>query len=148
MEIASSAPIDPKTILVVDDEVAVLTVVACMLQGGGYNVILAPNADTALRLAGQQSVSIDLALLDVVMPDMSGPDLAERILAVRPGVKILFMSGCVDSEVVRIKVLQRGLEFLPKPFTPDGLLELVERALQYSTLCAPAPKAAAATVNW
>jgi FixJ family two-component response regulator len=68
-------------------------------------------------------------LIDVVMPDLSGPDLGEHILAIRPHQKVLFMSGFTDHEVVRVKVLDRGLKFLPKPFTPDGLLEAVKMVL-------------------
>src|SRR5260370_20120595 len=68
-------------------------------------------------------------LIDVVMPDLSGPDLGEHILAIRPNQKVLFMSGFTNHEVVRVKVLDRGLRFLPKPFTPDGLLEAVQMVL-------------------
>ena len=147
MSTGSTQMSESKTVLVVDDEVAVLTVVSCMLQGGGYNVLLATNADAALRLATRESLAIDLALVDVAMPDMSGPDLAERILATRPDVKLLFMSGYIDSEVVRIKVLERGRELLAKPFTPDGLLELVERALNFPGLSATPTKVREASVG-
>jgi two-component system cell cycle sensor histidine kinase/response regulator CckA len=68
-------------------------------------------------------------LIDVLMPDITGPDLAERVQAVRPHQKVLFMSGCTESEVVRVKVLDRALGFLPKPFTSDGLLERVQNIL-------------------
>jgi two-component system cell cycle sensor histidine kinase/response regulator CckA len=125
----------------------VLAVVACMLQGGGYNALLATNADAALRLVARESLAIDLVLLDVVMPEISGPDLAERILATRPDIKVLFMSGYIDCEVVRIKILDRGLELLAKPFTPDGLLESVERALNCPALCAAPTSAREASVS-
>jgi len=119
----------PKTILVVDDDLSVLTVVKCMLEGSDYNVLLANGAEVALRMAERSDLTIDLMLIDVVMPDLSGPDLVERILAVRPHQTVLFMSGFTDHEVVRVKVLDRGLRFLPKPFTPDGLLEAVQLVL-------------------
>ena len=123
----------PKTILVVDDDLSVLTVVKCMLEGSDYNVLLANSSAVALRMAGRNDLTIDLMLIDVVMPDLSGPDLGERILAIRPHQKVLFISGFTDHEVVRVKVLDRGLRFLPKPFTPDGLLQAVQMVLSAPT---------------
>jgi DNA-binding NtrC family response regulator len=120
---------DAKTILVVDDEISVLTVIKCMLESGDYNVLFANSADAALRIASNHDLTIDLLITDVVMPDMHGPDLAKAILAHRPELQVLFISGYAGSDVVRIKVLNHSLSFLPKPFTPDGLLETVERVL-------------------
>jgi two-component system cell cycle sensor histidine kinase/response regulator CckA len=120
---------DPKTVLVVDDDLSVLSVIKCMLECGDYNVLIAHSAESALRMAERDDLSIDLMLMDVVMPDIPGPDLAEKILALRPHLKVLFMSGCTDSEVVRVKILDRALGFLPKPFTSDSLLERVQKVL-------------------
>ena len=128
MQTANST-FDSKNVLVIDDNLAVLTVVGCMLESGGYNVLLASTAETALRLAARESLAIDLAVVDIVMPDVSGPDLVERMRVIRPDMKVLFMSGFVDAEVVRVKALDQGMQFLPKPFTSDGLLESVERAM-------------------
>ena len=133
---------EPKTILVVDDDLSVLSVIKCMLECGEYNVLMAHSAETALRMVERDDLTIDLMLLDVVMPDISGPDLAERILAIRPHLKVLFMSGCTDSEVVRVKILDRALGFLPKPFTSDSLLERVQKVLN------PAAQHAAAGITW
>jgi DNA-binding NtrC family response regulator len=83
----------------------------------------------------EQFTAIDLLITDVIMPDMQGPDLAEEMLALRPELKVLFMSGYADSDVVRIKVLDRNLGFLRKPFAPDGLLETVEIILAMPTAC-------------
>jgi two-component system, cell cycle sensor histidine kinase and response regulator CckA len=122
--------LDPKTILVVDDDISVLTVVKCMLESSDYNVLLANDADIALRMAERDDLSIDLLLTDVVMPAVNGPDLAKRIQAIRPALKVLFMSGYTDSDVVRVRVLEEhALGFLPKPFTSDSLLETVNRVL-------------------
>jgi len=121
---------EPKTILVVDDDLSVLGVIKCMLECGDYNVLMAHSAETALRMAERNDLTIDLMLIDVIMPDISGPDLAESILTMRPHLKVLFMSGCTDSEVVRVKILDRALGFLPKPFTSDGLLERVQKVLE------------------
>jgi DNA-binding NtrC family response regulator len=128
MYMANSEP-DPKTILVVDDDLSVLSVIKCMLECGDYNVLMAHNAESALRMADRDDLTIDLMLIDVVMPDLTGPELAERILAIRPHLKVLFMSGCTESDVVRVKILDRALGFLPKPFTSDSLLERVQKVL-------------------
>ena len=100
-----------------------------MLQCADYTVLLASSAIAALRIAKDIETAIDLLITDVIMPDMQGPDLAEGMLALRPELKVLFMSGFADSDVVRIKVLNSNLGFPPKPFAPDGLLETVERML-------------------
>jgi two-component system cell cycle sensor histidine kinase/response regulator CckA len=129
---ASNQISEPKTILVVDDDLSVLGVIKCMLECGEYTVLMAHSAETALRMAEREDLAIDLMLIDVIMPDISGPDLAEQILVFRPHLKVLFMSGCTDSEVVRVKILDRALGFLPKPFTSDGLLERVQKVLEPS----------------
>ena len=134
---------EPKTILVVDDDLSVLSVIKCMLECGDYNVLMAHSAETALRMVERDDLTIDLMLLDVVMPDISGPDLAERILAIRPHLKVPFMSGCTDSEVVRVKILDRALGFLPKPFTSDSLLERVQKVLNPAV-----QRAVAGVMSW
>jgi two-component system, cell cycle sensor histidine kinase and response regulator CckA len=139
---ALEGQLDPKTILVVDDDISVLTVVKCMLESSDYNVLLANNAEVALRMAERDDLSIDLLLTDVVMPDVDGPDLAKRIQAIRPSLRVLFMSGCADSDVVRVKVLRHELGFLPKPFTSDSLLDTVQRVL-----IAPAERSFAAKAS-
>src|SRR5713226_2416119 len=134
MSIAPDLNAHPQTILIVDDDLSVLAVIKCMLESGDYTVLMASNAEAALRIATRTDLAIDLMVIDVVMPDVSGPELAERIVAVRPLLKVLFMSGYADSEVVRVKVLDRALGFLAKPFTSDGLLERVR------VMLAPAPR--------
>ncbi len=119
----------PRTILVVDDELAVLTIVECMLEREEYAVLLANSADTALRIIERQDPVIDLMITDVVMPDINGRELAERALTVCPQLKVLFMSAYSNSEVAHVKVLERTSGFLPKPFTSLDLKEQVRKAL-------------------
>src|SRR5215467_15780764 len=103
---------ESKTILVVDDDLSVLSVIKCMLECGDYNVLIAHSAESAMRMAERDDLSIDLMLMDVVMPDITGPDLAERITALRPHLMVLFMSGCTDSYGVRVKIVDRAFGFL------------------------------------
>jgi len=132
----------PKMILVVDDEVSVLSVVKCMLECDAYNVLLANSAEAALRIINRKDILIDLMLTDVVMPDINGRELAERVVAIRPYIKILFMSGYTDSEVVRVKVLEHTSGFLPKPFTTADLQNQVQKVL-----AAPLHRSAVAGAN-
>lgn len=112
-----------ETILVVDDEEDIRTVVRQMLAADGYVVLDAGDPNQALRLAGQQHV--DLLLTDVVMPLMRGTELAQRVLAVAPSVKVLLMSAYKVAEIAA-----SGHPFLAKPFTPDALLGRVREILR------------------
>jgi DNA-binding response OmpR family regulator len=112
-----------ETILVVDDEDDIRVVVRQMLTAEGYIVLDAGDPHQALRLAGQQHV--DLLLTDVVMPLMRGTELAQRLLAVVPSAKVLLMSAYKVAEITA-----SGHPFLPKPFTPDVLLEKVRLVLR------------------
>ena len=116
-------PAPRQTILVVDDEEDIRTVVRQMLTGAGYLVLDAEDPNQALRLAGQQHV--DLLLTDVVMPLMRGTELAQRLLAVVPSAKVLLMSAYKVAEITA-----SGHPFLPKPFTPEILLERVRELLR------------------
>jgi DNA-binding response OmpR family regulator len=116
-------PAPRQTILVVDDEEDIRTVVRQMLTGAGYLVLDAEDPNQALRLAGQQHV--DLLLTDVVMPLMRGTELAQRLLAVAPSAKVLLMSAYKVAEITA-----SGYPFLAKPFTPEILLERVRELLR------------------
>jgi two-component system, cell cycle sensor histidine kinase and response regulator CckA len=116
-------PAPRQTILVVDDEEDIRTVVRQMLTGAGYLVLDAEDPNQALRLAGQQHV--DLLLTDVVMPLMRGTELAQRLLAVAPSAKVLLMSAYKVAEITA-----SGHPFLAKPFTPEILLERVRELLR------------------
>jgi CheY-like chemotaxis protein len=111
------------SILLVEDEAPLRRLVMKVLTGAGYKVLEAVNGDEALALAARHS-SIDLVLTDVVMPGLSGPDLATRLLTDRPGLVVLFMSG-YDRELIDNKSTERAASFLPKPFTPRALLEKI-----------------------
>jgi two-component system, cell cycle sensor histidine kinase and response regulator CckA len=116
-----------ETILVVEDEDPVRTVVVNVLQRHGYRVLSAPHADEALRLCAVHSGTIDLLLTDVVMPKTSGVELAKQLLAVRPAMKVLYMSGYTDDSVVRHGVT--GVAILQKPVTPASLSRKVREVL-------------------
>jgi hypothetical protein len=116
-------------ILLVEDEAAVRAVTRQLLQRNGYGVIEAPDGTAALALLDGGQVTVDLLLTDVVMPGMSGRELAERAASRCPGLRVLFMSGYTDDAVVRHGMLQSGLNYLQKPFHPEALLRKVRDLL-------------------
>jgi len=113
-----------KTILVVDDDFSVLTVIKAMLESSDYNVAGARTADVAVSIAERKN-KLDLLLTDVVMPDVDGPNLAEKILTIHPNAKVIFMSGYPVKTYDSENLPQVG--FLPKPFDSRGLLDAIER---------------------
>ena len=125
-----------ETILLVEDEADVRELAREILEMAGYTVLEAPTGTDALRLCAQHRDEICLLLTDVVMPQMSGPDLARQVEEIRPGTKVVYMSGYTDDALGHHGVLDPGIVLLPKPFTPDGLLRGLRQALD-----APAPGA-------
>ncbi len=119
-----------RTLLVVDDEPVVLDVLTAVLTSRGYSVLPAHNAVEALQLFRSHHGPIDLLLTDVVMPDMTGPDLADALAREQPGLKVLFIAGLPDTPVIRNSILARGLDLLPKPFDPRELIRRVEKVLE------------------
>src|SRR6266852_2337896 len=128
---ASSLPAATQTILVVDDDRGVLSVVEDMLRTMGYTVIGTLDPVVALRYARMPG-AIDLLLTDVVTPLMRGGQLAQEFRVIRPGAKVLFMSAYNAHQVEAYRVkLAPGEPFLKKPFTMDELQQTVQAALVY-----------------
>ncbi len=118
-----------ETILLVEDEPALLEMVKTVLELQGYTVLQALNGPAALALSEKHGKAIELLVTDLVMPEMSGRELAERISASSPGTKVLFMSGYTDDVAIQAGDLQPGSEFIEKPFTPEGLAGKVRKIL-------------------
>jgi len=122
------ASVDPETILVVEDEDKVRDLVCRLLSKAGYNVIEARGGPEAVPLAKERK-TIHLLLTDVVMPEMSGRIVRDRVAAFHPDIKVLYMSGYTDDVVAHQGVLEAGAHFLQKPFTARTLAEKVREAL-------------------
>jgi two-component system cell cycle sensor histidine kinase/response regulator CckA len=110
-----------ETILLVEDDPQVLTVVRNILDRLGYEVLVAHNAGEAMLIAEKHAGDVHLLLTDVVMPYVSGPELGKRLMALRPGMRVLFVSGYSDESLVPPELLASGLAFLQKPITPERL---------------------------
>ena len=127
-----------ESILLVEDDEAIRAVTAAILRSMGYQVYPLTSGNDALEfLSGDNAPLIDLLLTDIVMPCMGGRELAERLLASRPDLRVLFMSGYVDDPIILHAVQEAAIPFLEKPFTRDGLARKVREALD-----APRPAAA------
>ncbi len=135
----SLSPTGTETILLVEDEVGVRNLSASVLKTQGYVVLEAASGDTALEVARSQPGPIQLVVTDVVMPGMSGRELWERLRILRPDARVLFMSGYTDDVIAQHGVLEPGIAFLQKPFTPFGLAGKVREVLD------AAPEAGATT---
>ncbi len=118
------------TILLVEDNEMVRELTRSMLQGLGYTVMAADSARAAMALCANPAQRVDLLLSDVVMPDIRGPELSERLRAIRPDLPVLFMSGYASSQVAGAELAAGSAHFIQKPFTMTELARSVERALQ------------------
>jgi PAS domain S-box-containing protein len=119
-----------ETVLVVEDEPVLLMMAQTMLRKLGYRVLAAGTPSKAIELAEQHEGQIHLAITDVVMPEMNGRELAERLQALSPGLEILFMSGYTADVIAHRGVLEAGVNFLQKPFSVHDLATKVREVLQ------------------
>jgi two-component system, cell cycle sensor histidine kinase and response regulator CckA len=122
-------PHGSETVLLVEDEDAVRSLARHVLRSCGYTVLEADDGQRAVQLVEDHRGPIDLVVSDVVMPYLGGRQLVERLAALRPGLKVLFMSGYTDDAVVRHGVLATDYAFLQKPFTPTALAQRVREVL-------------------
>ncbi|MGA2383532.1 MAG: PAS domain S-box protein [Gemmatimonadales bacterium] len=126
-----------ETVLLAEDDPSVRAIVAEVLTQKGYRVLQAPDGQTALEIARAQPGAIQLLVTDLVMPGMTGRELAEAVAAERAGVRVLYMSGYTDDAVVRHGVLTEGMPYLQKPFSPSSLAAKVREVLDRVSAAAP-----------
>lgn len=121
-----------ETVLLVEDEIMLRELIHDVLEESGYVVLEADGVEDALRLGRQHAGPLHLLLTDVVMPGMSGRELAQQLVASNPQMKVLYMSGYTDDAIVQHGILEQGVPYLPKPFTPEALERKVREVLTLS----------------
>jgi two-component system cell cycle sensor histidine kinase/response regulator CckA len=125
----AALPSGSETVLLLEDEAPLRSLIRTVLESGGYTVLEEVGAEAALALARRHAGPIHLVLTDVVMPGMSGPDVAAQLATVRPEARILFMSGYSGSVMGHRNILPPRAQLLEKPFTAEGLLQRVREVL-------------------
>jgi CheY-like chemotaxis protein len=131
---SQSIPRGTETILLVEDEKGVRELAREYLEMSGYSVIEAEDGHTALELAAMHAGPIQLLMTDVVMPGISGRELAVRVTKIRPGIKVLYMSGYTDQSVVHHGILETDAVLLQKPFTMVTLASKLRELLTAETV--------------
>ena len=119
-----------ETILVAEDEDVVRELACQVLRVYGYNVLEAPHGGSAILKCEQYKDDIHLILSDIVMPEMSGPELVTRLKLYYPEMKVLYMSGYTDDAIVRYGILEDNIQFIQKPFSPVSLLKKIRTVLE------------------
>jgi CheY-like chemotaxis protein len=127
-------PKERETILLVEDEAALRKLISGALRKYGYKVWEAQNGGEALLICEKEPGPIHLMLTDVVMPQMSGRELAERLAQIRPEIKVLYMSGYTTNSIVHHGVLDSGINFIPKPLKVLTLVQKVREILDAGRL--------------
>jgi two-component system cell cycle sensor histidine kinase/response regulator CckA len=122
-------PARGETILVVEDDARVRKLIVGVLTAHGYTVLEATRGEEAIRCAKELKGKLDLALVDVVMPEMSGPEVVQRITPLFPEMRVLYVSGYGDEAIVHHRIPETGAAFLQKPFLPDALARKVREVL-------------------
>ncbi|HEV8463135.1 MAG TPA: PAS domain S-box protein [Gaiellaceae bacterium] len=123
-----------ETVLLVEDETVVRHLVSEILSANGYTVLEAADGPSALELLRRHTAPVDLLVTDVVMPGMSGPEVAQAVTAMRPGTQVVYMSGYTDQAIGHHGVLEAGMAFLQKPFSADDLTRKVRAVLDGSVV--------------
>jgi len=128
-----SVPRGSETILLVEDEDVVRGLTKKILMQAGYNVLDAKGGEEAIRMCRAHNGPIELLVTDVVMPELSGKEVADRLLELRPAMRILFMSGYTDEAIIQHGVLDANVDFIQKPFTWIALTRKVRDVLNLMT---------------
>lgn len=118
-----------ETLLVVEDDAAILELTQTVLTGLGYRVLEASTTNAAMKQAEENTGQIHLLITDVIMPEMNGRDLAEKLKALHPETVVLFMSGYTADTIARHGVLEEGIHFLQKPFTIKDIAYKIRQTL-------------------
>ena len=125
----SKPPVGTETVLIVEDEEAIMNLGKTILERLGYTVLTASTPGKAIRLVREYAGDIQLLIADVVMPEMNGRELTERLTSVKPGLKCLFMSGYTADAIAHHGVLDEGVYFIQKPFSVKKMAEKVRNVL-------------------
>ncbi len=133
-----------ETILIVDDEPEIRALARDILEANGYTALEAGDGEDALIVAEHYAGPIHMVLTDVVMPNLSGPDMAEKVKSLRHDAKVVFMSGYTSDVIGQYGVLRSGAPFVAKPFSPDGLARKLREVLDYRSPFARRPAPAGA----
>jgi DNA-binding NtrC family response regulator len=118
------------TVLIVDDEEIVLKLCSSMLRLGGHNVLLATGAESALRLLDDKAATVDLAVLDIMMPGVNGIELAARIQLVHPRIGVILMTGYSMREIQGLTGEKNPYRIIWKPFKTESFLRMIDNALE------------------
>jgi PAS domain S-box-containing protein len=136
-----------ETVLLVEDEESVRELVCLTLTARGYKVLEAENGECGLRIAESCQEHIDILITDVVMPGIGGRELAKKLLALRPGISVLYLSGYTEDTVITQGALGPSTAFLQKPFTLQNLAKKVREVLRSRVALAPTPKSIATSAS-